>query len=69
MSLNNSRKNRKLISEDKAGLSKSKAEVASEIGLNFYENQYEGKLSSGQNDSAGEFLVKHIIASNTDWNM
>lgn len=66
MSSNNSRRNRKLSSEERTDLSKSKAEVASEIGLHDYENHDKGKLSSGQKESAGEFLVRHIIASNID---
>ena len=66
MSSNNSGRHRKVIPEEKTGLNRSKAEVASEIGLHDYENQDKGKLSSGQNESAGEFLVKHIIASNID---
>ena len=63
MSSNNSGRNRTLIPEAKAGLNRLKTEVASEIGLQDYENQDKGNLSSRQNGSVGGFMVKHMIES------
>ena len=63
MSSNNSGKNRSLIPEAKAGLNRLKTEVASEIGLQNYENQDKGNLSSRQNGSVGGYMVKHMIES------
>ena len=63
MSSNNSGRNRTLIPEAKQGLQRLKTEVASEIGLQDYENQDKGNLSSRQNGSVGGFMVKHMIES------
>jgi hypothetical protein len=63
MSSNNSGRNRTLIPEAKQGLSRLKTEVASEIGLQDYESQDKGNLSSRQNGSVGGFMVKHMIES------
>jgi hypothetical protein len=63
MSSNNSGTNRTLIPEAKAGLNRLKTEVASEIGLQNYENQDKGNLSSRQNGSVGGYMVKHMIES------
>ncbi|CUU49061.1 small, acid-soluble spore protein, alpha/beta type [Clostridium beijerinckii] len=63
MSSNNSGRNRTLIPEAKQGLNRLKTEVASEIGLQDYENQDKGNLSSRQNGSVGGFMVKHMIES------
>ena len=63
MSTNNSGRNRTLIPEAKQGLNRLKTEVASEIGLQDYENQDKGNLSSRQNGSVGGFMVKHMIES------
>ena len=63
MSSNNSGRNRTLIPEAKAGLNRLKTEVASEIGLQNYENQDKGNLSSRQNGSVGGYMVKHMIES------
>jgi small acid-soluble spore protein A (major alpha-type SASP) len=61
MSSNNSGRNRTLVPEAKQGLNRLKTEVASEIGLQDYENQDKGNLSSRQNGSVGGFMVKHMI--------
>ncbi|MDR3597971.1 alpha/beta-type small acid-soluble spore protein [Clostridium sp.] len=63
MSSNNSGRNRTLIPEAKAGLNRLKTEVASEVGLQDYENQDKGNLSSRQNGSVGGNMVKHMIQS------
>ena len=63
MSSNNSGTNRTLVPEAKAGLNRLKTEVASEIGLQDYENQDKGNLSSRQNGSVGGYMVKHMIES------
>ena len=63
MSSNNSGRNRTLIPEAKAGLNRLKTEVASEVGLQDYENQDKGNLSSRQNGSVGGYMVKHMIES------
>ncbi|WP_297422026.1 alpha/beta-type small acid-soluble spore protein [Clostridium sp.] len=63
MPSNNSGSNRTLIPEAKQGLNKLKTEVASEIGLQNYETQDKGNLSSRQNGSVGGFMVKHMIES------
>ena len=63
MSSNNSGRNRTLVPEAKEGLNRLKTEVASEIGLQDYENQDKGNLSSRQNGSVGGFMVKHMIES------
>ena len=63
MSSNNSGTNRTLVPEAKAGLNRLKTEVASEIGLQDYQNQDKGNLSSRQNGSVGGYMVKHMIES------
>jgi len=63
MASNNSGSNRTLVPEAKAGLNRLKTEVASEIGLQDYENQDKGNLSSRQNGSVGGYMVKHMIES------
>jgi len=63
MASNNSGSNRTLVPEAKAGLNRLKTEVASEVGLQDYENQDKGNLSSRQNGSVGGYMVKHMIES------
>ncbi|WP_160687170.1 alpha/beta-type small acid-soluble spore protein [Clostridium sp. C2-6-12] len=63
MSSNNSGRNRVVVPEAKAGLNRLKTEVASEIGLQNYESQDKGNLSSRQNGSVGGYMVKHMIES------
>ncbi|WP_315080727.1 alpha/beta-type small acid-soluble spore protein [uncultured Clostridium sp.] len=63
MSSNNNGSNRTLVPEARQGLNRLKAEVASEVGLNDYENQDKGNLSSRQNGSVGGNMVKHMIES------
>ena len=63
MASNNSGRNRTLVPEAKAGLNRLKTEVASEIGLQNYESQDKGNLSSRQNGSVGGYMVKHMIES------
>ncbi|MDR3594407.1 alpha/beta-type small acid-soluble spore protein [Clostridium sp.] len=63
MSSNNSGRNRTLIPEAKQGLNRLKTEVASEIGLQNYDNQDKGNLSSRQNGSVGGSMVKRMIES------
>ncbi|MVX63742.1 small, acid-soluble spore protein, alpha/beta type [Clostridium chromiireducens] len=61
MASNNSGRNRTLIPEAKAGLNRSKTEVASEIGLQNYESTDKGNLSSRQNGSVGGEMVKRMV--------
>ena len=63
MSSNNSGSNRTLIPEAKAGLNRLKTEVASEVGLQDYENTDKGNLSSRQNGSVGGEMVKRMVES------
>lgn len=56
-------KNKTLVPEAKVGLNRLKTEVASEIGLNNYENIDKGNLSSRQNGSVGGEMVKRMIES------
>ena len=63
MASRNSGSNRTLVPEAKEGLNRLKTEVASEIGLQDYEHQDKGNLSSRQNGSVGGFMVKHMIES------
>ena len=63
MSSNNSGSNRTLIPEAKAGLNRLKTEVASEVGLQDYENIDKGNLSSRQNGSVGGEMVKRMVES------
>jgi hypothetical protein len=63
MSSNNSGSNRTLVPEAKAGLNRLKTEVASEVGLQDYENIDKGNLSSRQNGSVGGEMVKRMVES------
>ncbi len=63
MASNNSGNNRTLVHEAKQGLNRLKTEVASEIGLQNYENIDKGNLSSRQNGSVGGEMVKRMIES------
>ncbi|MBN7574613.1 small, acid-soluble spore protein, alpha/beta type [Clostridium beijerinckii] len=56
-------RNKTLVPEAKVGLNRLKTEVASEIGLNDYENIDKGNLSSRQNGSVGGEMVKRMIES------
>lgn len=56
-------RNKTLVPEAKTGLNRLKTEVASEIGLNNYENIDKGNLSSRQNGSIGGEMVKRMIES------
>lgn len=56
-------RNKTLVPEVKTGLNRLKTEVASEIGLNNYENIDKGNLSSRQNGSVGGEMVKRMIES------
>jgi Small, acid-soluble spore proteins, alpha/beta type. len=53
--------NNALVPEAKAGLNKLKTEVASEIGLENYENIDKGNLTSRQNGYVGGIMVKHMV--------
>ena len=52
-----------LVPEAKSGLNKFKAEVASELGIQDYENGYKGNLTSKQNGSVGGEMVKRMVES------
>ncbi|MDZ5034390.1 alpha/beta-type small acid-soluble spore protein, partial [Clostridium perfringens] len=56
-----SNSNRNLVPEAKNGLSRLKNEVASEVGLNNYENTDKGNLTSKQNGSVGGEMVKRMV--------
>lgn len=59
----NSSSNQILVPEAKQGLNNLKAEVATEIGLQNYENIDKGNLSSKQNGSVGGEMVKRMVES------
>ena len=61
MASNNSRSNRTLVPEAKAGLNKLKNEVATEVGLSNYESADKGNLTSRQNGSVGGEMVKRMV--------
>jgi len=61
MASNNNGSNRNLVPEAKQGLNRLKTEVASEIGLQNYENADKGNLSSKQNGSVGGEMVKRMV--------
>ncbi|MDO5780487.1 MAG: alpha/beta-type small acid-soluble spore protein [Clostridium sp.] len=63
MSSNNSGYNRNLVPEAKQGLNRLKNEVASEVGLQNYENINKGDLTSKQNGSVGGEMVKRMVES------
>ncbi|WP_133014580.1 alpha/beta-type small acid-soluble spore protein [Clostridium cuniculi] len=63
MSSNNSNGNRNLVPEAKQGLNRLKNEVASEVGLQNYENINKGDLTSKQNGSVGGEMVKRMVES------
>ena len=53
--------NRSLVPEAKNGLNRLKNEVASEVGLQNYENADKGNLTSKQNGSVGGEMVKRMV--------
>lgn len=59
----NSSSNQLLVPEAKQGLNNLKTEVATEIGLQNYENIDKGSLSSRQNGSVGGEMVKRMVES------
>ena len=61
MSSNNNNGNRNLVPEAKQGLNRLKNEVASEVGLQNYENINKGDLTSKQNGSVGGEMVKRMV--------
>lgn len=63
MSSNNNGSNSELVPEAKQGLDRLKTEVASEVGLQDYQNIDKGNLSSRQNGYVGGNMVKHMIES------
>ena len=63
MSSNNNGSNKGLVPEAKQGLNRLKTEVASEVGLQDYENTDKGNLSSRQNGYVGGNMVKHMVES------
>ncbi len=59
----NNRSNRTLVPEARQGLNRWKYEVASDVGLQNYENTDKGNLSSRQNGSVGGEMVKRMVQS------
>lgn len=59
----NSRSNRTLVPEAKAGLNRLKNEVASEIGLSNYDEGYKGDLTLQQNGSVGGEMARRMVES------
>ena len=53
--------NKSLVPEAKNGLNRLKNEVASEVGLQNYENADKGNLTSKQNGSVGGEMVKRMV--------
>ncbi|MGG7179399.1 alpha/beta-type small acid-soluble spore protein [Clostridium paraputrificum] len=52
-----------LVPEAKQGLNRLKNEVASQVGLQDYENADKGNLTSKQNGSVGGEMVKKMVES------
>ncbi|MEN8078513.1 alpha/beta-type small acid-soluble spore protein [Clostridioides difficile] len=63
MTSNNNSGSRNLVPEAKQGLNRLKNEVASEVGLQNYENINKGDLTSKQNGSVGGEMVKRMVES------
>ena len=63
MSSNNSGRNRTLVPEAKEGLNRLRNEVASEVGIQNYENMDKGNLTSRENGSVGGEMVKRMVES------
>ncbi|SHK35983.1 Small, acid-soluble spore protein, alpha/beta type [Clostridium cavendishii DSM 21758] len=59
----NNRSNRTLVPQARQGLNRWKYEVASDVGLQNYENTDKGNLSSRQNGSVGGEMVKRMVQS------
>ncbi|SHI86438.1 Small, acid-soluble spore protein, alpha/beta type [Clostridium cavendishii DSM 21758] len=59
----NNRSNRTLVPEARQGLNRWKYEVASDVGIQNYENTDKGNLSSRQNGSVGGEMVKRMVQS------
>lgn len=62
-SSNNNNGYKNLVPEAKQGLNRLKNEVASEVGLQNYENINKGDLTSKQNGSIGGEMVKRMVES------
>ena len=54
-------RNRTLVPEARKGLERLRNEVATEVGLQNYENTDKGNLSSRQNGSVGGEMVKRMV--------
>ena len=63
MSSSNNNGYKNLVPEAKQGLNRLKNEVASEVGLQNYENINKGDLTSKQNGSIGGEMVKRMVES------
>lgn len=61
MASNNNGSNRHLVPEAKSGLNRLKNEVASEVGLNNYENEDKGNLTSRDNGRVGGEMVRRMV--------
>ncbi|SHJ92142.1 Small, acid-soluble spore protein, alpha/beta type [Clostridium cavendishii DSM 21758] len=59
----NSGSNRTLVPGAKQGLNRLKNEVASEVGMQNYEQIDKGNLSSRQNGSVGGEMVRRMVES------
>ncbi|WP_027632418.1 alpha/beta-type small acid-soluble spore protein [Clostridium hydrogeniformans] len=55
--------NRTLVPEAKKGLNTLKNEVATEVGIQNYENADKGNLTSRQNGSVGGEMVRRMVES------
>ncbi len=54
-------RNRTLVPEAKQGLNKFKLEIASQIGIDNYDQIDKGNLTSRQNGSIGGEMVKRMV--------
>ncbi|MBU3153394.1 alpha/beta-type small acid-soluble spore protein [Clostridium estertheticum] len=54
-------RNRTLVPEAKQGLNKFKIEIASELGIDNYDQLDKGNLTSRQNGSVGGEMVKRMV--------
>lgn len=54
-------RNRTLVPEAKQGLNKFKLEIASQLGIDNYDQIDKGNLTSRQNGSVGGEMVKRMV--------
>lgn len=61
MANQNSNSNKINVPGAKAALNNMKTEIASELGLNNYQNMDKGNLTSRQNGYVGGYMTKNLV--------